>query len=43
MLFKSKAHMRAMFAKGGKSARTAARWAKKYGVPGGRKRSKQGE
>jgi hypothetical protein len=30
--------MRAMFAKGGKSAKTARRWARKYGVPGGRKK-----
>jgi hypothetical protein len=37
MPFKSKAQMKAMFAKGGKSAATAKRWVKKYGVPGGRK------
>jgi hypothetical protein len=37
MPFKSKAQMRAMFAKGGKSAATAKRWVK-YGVPGGRKK-----
>lgn len=33
MPFKNKAQMKAMFAKGGKSAKTAARWVKKYGVP----------
>lgn len=43
MPFKSKAQMRAMFAKGGKSAKTAAAWVRKYGAPGRRKRSKQGE
>jgi hypothetical protein len=30
--------MKAMFAKGGKSAQAARRWVKKYGVPGGRKK-----
>ena len=36
--------MKAMFAKGGKAAKTAHRWAKKYGVPKterGRKRSRK--
>lgn len=40
MPFKSKAQMRAMFAKGGKSAKAARKWVRKYGVPGGRKKSK---
>lgn len=38
--------MRAMFAKGGKSAAAAKRWAKKYGVPRsetGRKSGKKGK
>lgn len=38
MPFKSKRQMKAMFAKGGKAAAVAKRWAKKYGVPGGRKK-----
>lgn len=41
MPFKSRKQMRAMFAKGGKSATTARRWVRKYGVPGGRKRRKR--
>jgi hypothetical protein len=36
-----KAQMRAMFAKGGKAAKVARQWVKKYGVPGGRKRRKK--
>jgi len=36
MPFKNRRQMRAMFAKGGKSAATAKRWARKYGVPGRR-------
>jgi hypothetical protein len=35
MPFKSRAQARAMFAKGGKAAKVARRWAKKYGVPKG--------
>lgn len=38
MPFKNRKQMKAMFAKGGKSAATAHAWAKKYGVPGGRKK-----
>lgn len=37
MPFKSRKQMKAMFAKGGKSAKVARQWARKYGVPGGRK------
>jgi hypothetical protein len=37
MPFRSKAQMKAMFAKGGKSARVAKAWVRKYGVPGRRK------
>jgi hypothetical protein len=37
--FRNKAQMKAMFAKGGKSAKVARRWVKTYGVPGGRKRA----
>lgn len=33
MPFKSKGQMKAMFAKGGKTAKTAKQWAKKYGAP----------
>lgn len=33
MPFKNKRQMSAMFAKGGKSAKAAKRWVKKYGVP----------
>jgi hypothetical protein len=40
MPFKSRRQFRAMMAKGGKSRQTARRWAKKYGVPGGRKRKR---
>lgn len=38
MPFKSRAQMKAMFAKGGKSAKTAKKWVSKYGVPGGKKK-----
>lgn len=41
MPFKSKKQMRAMFAKGGKSAKVARRWVNKYGVPGGRKKGRR--
>jgi hypothetical protein len=34
MPFKNRRQFRAMMAKGGKSKQTARRWAKKYGVPG---------
>lgn len=37
--FKSKKQMQAMFAKGGKAAKTAKAWAQKYGVPGGKKKT----
>lgn len=40
MPFKSRAQAQAMFAKGGKSAETARRWAHKYGVPRKAKRRK---
>jgi hypothetical protein len=39
MPFRSKAQMKAMFAKGGKTARIARDWVRKYGVPGRRKRT----
>lgn len=47
MPFKNARQRRAMFAKGGKSARTARRWARKYGSkPGGgfskRQKAKRG-
>lgn len=42
MPFKSAAQRRAMFAKGGKSAATARKWARKYGAkPGGGKTKAQ--
>lgn len=43
MPFKSAAQRRAMFAKGGKSAATARRWAKKYGakVGGGKTKAQK--
>lgn len=43
MPFKSAAQRRAMFAKGGKSAATARRWARKYGakVGGGKTKAQK--
>jgi hypothetical protein len=41
MPFKSRAQMRAMFAKGGKSAETARRWAHKYGTPKRKRRRRR--
>lgn len=40
MPFKSRRQARAMFAKGGRSAQVARRWARKYGVPGTKKRKR---
>lgn len=37
MPFKNRSQQKAMFAKGGKSAKAARRWTKKYGTPGGKK------
>jgi hypothetical protein len=41
MPFKSAAQAKAMFAKGGKSAKVAHRWAHKYGIPKSPKRGKR--
>jgi hypothetical protein len=38
MPFKSRKQAKAMFAKGGKTAKVARRWARKYGVPGSKRK-----
>lgn len=38
MPFKNRRQFKAMMAKGGKAKATARRWARTYGVPGGKKK-----